>query len=245
MSSTSCSCAHQQLRLIGGGLLRNRSSSSACATSSSATRGMWPPRHVSWNACVPCYIWSCHLARRWTYRRNARVPSILAKPVSMVPVQGSPRLESLRTRAAHPLVVLTHTLACIRRPHHVAELLVPAMIGDDILAPRLHQQLPRPGPSRHPRRHQQSQRDAETNPQPHHCAAPSACNKTRTSEPALAAMRPANCALAKATEADTCGTPSLNLMLSVEMCSPSCAADRCAQPMIRRCLIIATSSCFN
>ena len=81
---------------------------------------------------------------------------------------------------------------------------------------------------------------------PRHCAAPSACSNARTSRRALAAMRLASCALAKSTEAgDTRGTPSLNMMLSLEMCSPSCAANRCARQTIRKGRIIATSSSFN
>ena len=71
-------------------------------------------------------------ARRWAYRRNAEVPRILAKPMSMEPVQpqGSSRPESLGTCAAHPLAVLAHSLACIRRPHHVAIFLRHACAND-------------------------------------------------------------------------------------------------------------------
>ena len=90
-------------------LLRSRSSSSACATSSSATRGMWPPRNASWHACVPCYIWSTHLARRWTYRRNVKSsPRPFETRVhGACAAAGLFATEKvLGTRAAHSLVVL-------------------------------------------------------------------------------------------------------------------------------------------
>ena len=163
------------------------------------------------------------------YHQNAKVPHILAEPMSMEPVQpqGSLRRKSLSARVAHPLVVLAHTLACIRRSHHVAELHVPAQLGDDLLAPRSHQQLSSFGTSLH-----LMMLKSVLSP-PRLCAAPSARSNARSSGLALAAMRPENWAWAEPTQAITCGTPSLNLMLSLEICSPSCAADRCAQQMIR------------